>query len=321
MRPTIFFLLALLAFPALSYADEAPKPAPADPFAMSESDWKELSDDDALQLAELMWFSTASNAKLTGAAGIARFQKANDLLRFLIARNPTIPGAYWRLARNNFVTGEQLPEEAKTERLALYEEMIKYTTLCIEKVDPNDAGCRHFLATGMGRRGTTKGFLNVAFTAKHVETEWLKAYKLGSDYMSADGEPMMNNVRYGLGVYYRIVPDSWMASVLLGTRGDKKKSVDFFREAVVHQPFSTELQKELGVGLLCYGQDAKVAAAVEEGRAILKRIVAGDFDVKNQRSTDTIDKQHAKLLLENPKPACGYSRDGFQDTDVSKLKK
>lgn len=241
-------------------------------------------------------------------------------LMFAQARKlaPQNAEAHWLAGEANYTLGELLPETAKDRRTKLYEETIALTRACLKNIDPDDAGCNHFFATGMGRLATTRGVMASMRSAADIEKAWLRGLKAKPKRVMVWGDPLFVNIQYGLGVYYRMAPDWWIMKVMLGTRGDKKKAVELFKAASLAQPYRLELQKEYAVALLCYGTNDDDAKALAEGRALLKRIIAGEFDAQDVRATDPTDKKHASEMLAAPEKACGYSRDGYQEIDREK---
>ncbi len=291
--------------------------------ALTPDEYADLGDKELFEAADWLWnWSYMGPGALvdgTPAERIAAMRKSNEMLRVVLARDKSNPFVYANIARNNYDVGESLPEDAVAERTALYEEIISLSEACL-KAYPENPDCWHWLASGIGRLSTTKGVLSSLFSASRVEEAWLKSVDIQPTTVSINGDPTDNNARYGLGVFYRMVPDSWFVKMLAGVRGSKKKSVEYFRKSVEVQPWRLELQKELAASLLCYALEEDEPEALEEGKRLLREIRAGKFDQQDIRLTDVIDKVHAGDLLAHPDRACGYSRDGYQDVDESKLK-
>ena len=60
---------------------------------------------------------------------------------------------------------------------------------------------------------------------------------------------------------------------------------------------------------LCIGSEDGEPERISEGRAVLR----GAVELEDFQSTDAFDRDHARILVENPSRACGYSRDGWID--------
>lgn len=249
-----------------------------------------------------------------------KYNESNNVLNEALKANPTNPEKaeiYWRMARNLYDLAEEMPREAKAERLKNYLKIQELAKKCME-ANPNLGECYLWLGTGIGREGTQKGVLNMLGKIAQVEGLWLKCIELKPTYRAVDGTAnTLGDAYYALGVFYRLVPDWNAVKVLYKTKGDKKKSVEMLRKAVELEPKRVEYAKELGISLICLGQSTKNPQTVEEGMKWLRKVL----QMPSQKPTDDIDKQHAKMILDNPSLACGYSRDAQQDVSEETFKK
>ena len=55
--------------------------------------------------------------------------------------------------------------------------------------------------------------------------------------------------------------------------------------------------------------DERDEVRIAQGRAVLQRAM----EIEDFQSTDTFDREHARIMIEEPKRACGYSRDSWID--------
>jgi len=222
---------------------------------------------------------------------------------------------YWRKARTIFYRIENLPRDKKPEKAELlksYQEVEALADRCIE-LDGNNGSCMLWKGVAMGRRGTTQGVLKSLWMAEEVEGSWLKAISLKPSYRSKDGyNNHFGDTHYALGMFYRVVPE-WLCHFplkqIIGTCGDKEKSVDYQRKALACEPERIGYNKELAVSLLCHGQKYKRPEEIEEA----KKLLNGLQSLPAVRPMDKIDKEHAKMLLDDISIACGYSRDKQQE--------
>ena len=216
---------------------------------------------------------------------------------------------YWRKSRNLYDMAEGMDREEKAARMRNYMKMQELCKKCID-MEPNVPECYLFYATGIGREGTQKGILNALGRIKEVEELYLKVIELRPRYRSPHGEGnTLGDAYYALGVFYRLVPEWTPIKLIYKTRGDKKKSVEMMRKAVQLEPERIEYVKELGISLICYGQNRKDQKIIDEGVNQLKKIQG----MTEYKPTDKIDKQHAGMVLADLKTACGYSRDAQQE--------
>lgn len=247
--------------------------------------------------------------------------KSNLLYYELIRRHPKRSDLYWRVARNLYDAGEMTPTDDKEARKKLYEEMVAITKKCIDDVDPKDAGCVFYYGVGMGRQATQRGVLASLFAVDDIEGALMSSEKLEANYpLPAWDEPLLADIYYAASVAYRVLPDNWLIKLITGVRGDKGKALQYIRKAVAIQPYRLELEKELAVALICYGDDEDKPELITEAKVLIKKMNEGAFDRYDVRSTDTIDKRHASELIAHRDQACGYSRDGYQNVSEEAIK-
>jgi hypothetical protein len=237
--------------------------------------------------------------------------RSNLLLEQRLAQDPNDVEAVWRKARNVYSHGELLAQQGASaeERIAMYVEMEGEMAGAL-KVAPDHGGVLHWTATMMGRRATAQGVFQSLFLADDLERTWLKASNSSYRYRSAENTSSLpGDVYFALGQFYRLCPDWMLVKMLTGTRGDIDKSISWLRKGVKDSPTRPEVQKELGVSLLCKAERHDDNAAAQEGREWLLRATK----LPVQKATDEVDRLQIPVILQRPKEACGYSRDGWQD--------
>lgn len=260
----------------------------------------DYSDAQLLQQAEFHWAYYEAH-------------ESNLVLDELLRRDRTNSEYIWRKARNLYDIGEELPDDDKEGRMKVYEEMIALTQDCMNR-DEKAAACVFFYGVGHGRASTTRGLAASLFAADEVEESWLKALEMPSAYTNRRGDSVKIWSLLGLGIFYRMVPDWWIVKLVVGTRGDKEKSIEYLRRGVAEIPNRIDMRKELGVSLICYGAEEDDEDAIKEGREILEKVAAGTW--RDYRNVDPIDMRHAKEILQRePDEVCGYSRDGYEKVD------
>jgi len=249
----------------------------------------------------------------------SRFEQARVVLERELAKDPNSPALLWRLSRACYEAGELIDPEDRKGRLEIFGQAEQYARQCAE-ADPSDGECYFWLGAAVGRRATTQGLLNSARAGREIEASFLRAIELGLPYVSPTGHSSLANAYYALGQFYRLVPDSWFVKILTGVRGDLAKSVEMLRKAVAIESERLEFTKELGLALVCHGQEDDRPALIEEGSRYLRKVAS----LPVTEPSDRIDKLHAQMLLADPGLCCGYSRDGqkgVDEEDLEKLKK
>lgn len=250
--------------------------------------------------------------------GDAKIDEGLALARQRLAQNPDDPELYRHVVRFLFEKGELVDRnDTSVDKIALYEEMYDLCNKALE-LDPGNAHLLFNRGIALGRLSTTRGVLSSLFNIKDVEQDWLAAANAPYRYLAlADAEDLPCDTYLTLGIFYRIVPESWVVGALAGTRGDLDKSLAWLEKANTCRPNRIRTTKELGVTQLCIGTRRKETEMIVRGKATLS-IVLG---LPKAHTHSHIDKAHSKMLINDPELACEYSRDGQQELDEENIEK
>lgn len=246
-----------------------------------------------------------------------RYEEGLAKARAAMGAHPDDADLYWMTVRFMYQMGEAKHDMPQKEKLAWYQEMVRVARKGLE-VRPNDPHIEFALGISLGRLGTTKGVLSSLKMAQEIERVWTHAANSDLRYSSIGQEEIVPcHTMLSLGVFYRLVPDSGIVQLLAGTRGDIDKSIASIERAKKCAPGQVGILKELGAAYACKSQLTKDPSWYD------KAVVAWNeaLIAPDTRPTDGIDRQHVNMLRQDPKLACGYSRDKQQDQDVSKLQK
>lgn len=234
------------------------------------------------------------------------------------AKDPEDVDLYWHISRFLFEIGERFDRnDTSVDKPAMYQEMLDWAEKGLEK-DPEHLHLWFAKGVAKGRQSTTKGVLGMLWMLQDIEEAFLKVAESGYAYKAmGTGEHLPCHAYQTLGIFYRLVPDSWFVSMLAGTRGSLDKSLNWMNKANTCSPGRIGIMKELAITLQCIGTSNKDEESLNKADGILRAVL------KMPPTTDTevIDLKHVPLLLDDPKMACGYSRDGQQEQDEKALKK
>jgi hypothetical protein len=303
MTPT---LLALMAISSLAQTAPDPAPVPAEEPSVSETPPIRFDGQVTPQSAHY---------DLEQLYAANRFQDGLDETRSKIESSPNDADLYWHAARFMFEIAETFDrKDASIDRVAFYEEMLGLANTGLE-LAPSDPHIRFARGVAAGRLGTTRGVLSSLWSAKGIEQDWLFTANSDFIYASINGaEQLPCDANHALGIFYRLVPDSFIVQVLAGTRGSLTQSEAFLTRANDACPHRIATMKELAVTKICRA-GKKNDALRDEGKDLIRAYLK----LPAEDEKDRIDHRHGQALLDTPSIACGYSRDGQQDLDTRKL--
>ena len=241
---------------------------------------------------------------------------ADKLLLQVEKKHPNHAKALWLIAKNAYFRAEKMPEEATEEKAAILERGFSFAERCVE-VAPKDVNCLLHFGTLLGRVSTNRGIISSAANGDDVEDHWLRALETQEHYRFPSANTSLGAVNYGLGIFYRLVPDSWLMSLLFGVRGDIGKAVTYLQAAMKTKSDEVELFTELVAASYCKAERDDDAAAMKLGHDYVKQCQAMPATTELRK----LSKSHCSKLRDNPALGCGYSRDKQQETDAEKFKK
>ena len=235
----------------------------------------------------------------------------------ILERRPDAAEVYWRIARNYWRTGDDLPAEQKEERLHYFELSDDWARRGIE-IDPKCAECMLWRFASLGRLATTRGVLSGARNASTMAEMIERGIALQPAHRDSPQNSTLGNLYFASATFHRMVPDSWWLKLLVGVRGDKERALSDIRKAVEISDRRIDYQVELGAVLLCLGESKKSPEKVQEGREVLRHAL----ELEEQMPADSKELYYARLLLEHSSSpsqnACNYSREGFVDVEQAR---
>ena len=235
-----------------------------------------------------------------------------------LARNPKDVDLYWHIGRFLYEVGERHEKGTPgVDKESIYEEMLEVSNHGLQ-LDPDHPHLLFARGIAMGRLGTTRGVIASLFMAEDLESDWLRVAESQWQYSSLGGEEVLPCEAYSaLGILYRLVPDWWIIEVVAGMRGSLDKSLNYLQRAKDCSPDRIEIVKEYAVIRICYGQQRDNSAMVNAGIRDLHRML----NMTPHKPTDHTDLKHGQMLIDDPKLACAYSRDGQAESDRAELER
>lgn len=282
-------------------------------------DYSPLESDPALS-AE---YHTIFNPKNKDTVTRDQLKRAYEIIDIILRRNPKWIDGYWLLGSVAFQWGGSYTEEKDLPfaRTVLVRGQ-QATENCL-KIDPNQFLCKLFLGSALGSIGTIDGVLSSLVNAKHVERLWNDVVESEYNFHFFANVSAQGSVRYGLGIFYRLVPDMTLLKWLFGVRGNIDRSIELHREGISLDGDNTCSRLMLAVSLVCKGKGDFQTEAGAEGLRYLRQASQAQKDPNLMMQ---ICAKDALKVIGDGNLACGYATAKQQEVseeavEKSKLKK
>jgi hypothetical protein len=245
-----------------------------------------------------------------------QLKRAYEITETILKSNSKWVDGYWILGSTAFQWGSSYNDE---KDLPLAREIFlkgkKATETCL-KIDPNQPLCKLFLGSAIGSIGSIDGILASLKNAKTVEKLWLEVLASNVNYHFYPSITMQGSVRYGLGMFYRLVPDMWLIEWLFDVRGSLDKSIKLHREGIAFDGTNACSDIMLAVSLICKAKGNRKTQLGQEGFALLDKAANSDTENLNLKLCVT----DAQKVAEEPSRACGYTTTKQQDVSEDAVK-
>ncbi len=244
-----------------------------------------------------------------------RDAEADAILRELALRYPREPKVMWLLAKNLFFRSERLPGHDSAGRGKALEEAIDWTVKCVEAA-PLDINCHLHRGALLARLSTNNGVVRSVLNGPAVRDAWQEAVHLKHHYRFPSANTSWGAANYGLGIFKRLVPDSFWLNLIFGFKGDINQSIAYLQAARSTKDDQVEIYTELAAAYFCkYAREGDVGA-----RNRAREALETCFSITPPDKISEISQQHCRMLRATPEMACGYSRDRQQETSIARFK-
>ncbi|MBQ46540.1 MAG: hypothetical protein CMP10_03460 [Zetaproteobacteria bacterium] len=235
----------------------------------------------------------------------------------IAAAEPQWIDGYWLVANVRYMLASTYmgKEDLHTPRVILAVGREK-TRTCL-KLQPDNPICKMVFAGIIAKIATIDGVLASLSQAETVHRLWLEVIDSPYNHYFTARVSMQGAVRYGLGIYHRLIPDFLVIQWLFNVRGNINQSIKYLKEAIAIDGEFPCTRVMLGVSLICSASSDQQHPNYSEGIKSLQKAEK----LPRWAQISDVCKADAKRIIKNTNLACGYSTSQQQEQhDQSKLK-
>lgn len=255
-----------------------------------------------------------------GALSRAEYGRKMDILDELLRREPQWLDGYWLLASEAFQLGATYNKESELGQARRAFERGRVAAEKCHKMDRKNPLCRLFLGSCIGKIGTIDGVFASLSQAKEVHDLWKSVTRSPYNFYFRPNMTLQGSARYALGIFYRLVPDSFIIDLLFGVSGDIETSVRYHKESLIVDSGNPCSHLMMAVALICRADGEKDHADHRDGLRRLTNVLT----MKSADIPQDVCKAGAKSVLKDPGLACGYTtakQQELSEDQIEELKK
>lgn len=227
-----------------------------------------------------------------------------DIVGEALNQKPDWLDGYWMLATDAFFLGTQLGfDKQYTEAEKVLEKGIKATTSCLDR-DKDNFLCGFFHAALLAKYASIKGIFSSLGYGKTVRDQWLKVVEQDKNMSFRSNVSLQGSAYYGLGLFFRLVPDFFLVEWLWGIRGNLDQSIAYHKKAAEFDRTNPCANLMLAVALMCKSQGEKNKKEYKEALTYFaKAEKLSAIDISQE-----ICQKDAQILRDQPNKNCGYTQ-------------
>ena len=266
-----------------------------------------------MPLPDVSALGPATETDWSAALRLERAQQYRDAglaYEAILDRDPTRHDAAWRAARSFWQSTEATPgepPEAKEPWLVRADALAGRGLA----VNPRCGECALWKYAALGRLVEHRSSMWAARHARDMRDLLEIGIKSRPTHRDPDGNSALGNLYYSSAIFYRMVPDWFWLKVIVGVRGDTDRALADIERALAISVDRIDYQIEHGAVLLCHSMREDDTQSARNGVRVLEKAVS----LPPKLPSDEIDQHYARLLLDDPSGACGFTRSGFLDVE------
>jgi tetratricopeptide (TPR) repeat protein len=235
--------------------------------------------------------------------------KRLDILEVALKKRDQWLDGYWMLATDAFFLGTQYAfDENYDGAEEVLNRGLKATEKCL-KAAPDHELCRFFSAALLAKVASVQGIFSSLENGQKVRDQWLEVIASGKNIFFRPNVSLQGSAYYGLGLFFRLVPDFFLVEWLWGIRGNLDRSIAYHRKAAELDASNPCANLMLAVAMMCKNGNQTDTELYSEALTF--------FDLAQKQSAIDISQkiciQDAPKLKENPDKTCGYTQAKYHE--------
>jgi hypothetical protein len=238
----------------------------------------------------------------------AEHEKRLAILEKVIRKKPEWLDGYSLMAAEAFFLGSSFtdPKDHPTARRYLWDGEKKVNE-CLKQA-PSNILCKFFKASLRAKVASIDGIFASLRYGQSVRDVWLEVVDSKLDLQFRPNVSLQGSVHYGLGLFFRLVPNFFLMDWIFHIRGNIDESIRYHRAAMNFDGGNPCYNLMLAVSLLCKVKGKANTPEFTEAMNLLNAPMPKAIDVAQAVCVHDVPK-----IRNEPKKVCGYTQAKYQD--------
>lgn len=238
----------------------------------------------------------------------AEHEKRLAILEKVVRKKPDWLDGYSLMAAEAFFLGSSFtdPKDHPTARRYL-EDGEKKINECLKQA-PTNILCKFFKASLRAKIASIDGIFASLRYGQSVRDAWLEVVDSKLDMQFRPNVSLQGSVHYGLGLFFRLVPNFFLMDWIFHIRGNIDESIRYHRAAMKFDGDNPCYTLMLAVSLLCKVKGKANTPEYTEAMSLLNAPMPKPIDVAQAVCVHDVPK-----IRSEPKKTCGYTQAKYQD--------
>lgn len=237
-----------------------------------------------------------------------------NLLEGVLKKEATWWDGHWIYASEAFIVGSSMPNPTDDPEVrATLAKGHSYTKKCLSS-QPDNSLCKFFNASLLAKIASIDGIFASLKHGKEIRDAWQDIIEKGDyQFQFRPNVSLLGSAYYGLGLFYRLVPDSVFIDWLWGIRGNKEKSISYHKKAAEYDQGNPCSMLMHAVAILCYHGDDKNAPTTKQAMKIfddIQKITAIDIPQE-------LCQKDSRRIRQRTDRVCGYTQAKYEEAQSS----
>ncbi len=238
------------------------------------------------------------------------YKERYTIVKNLVKANPSWLDGYWIFASEAFQLGSTYVDERDHPlALKIFAEGEDASRTCLNQ-QPENPLCKMFLGANMAAAATINGVVSSLRDSSQILELWQEVYTSKINYQFTPEVSLQGSVRYALGLFYRLVPNSRVLSWIFGVSGDIERSVELHKEVIAIDGKTPCGNLMLAAAMICQLDGDNQAQEFSYASQLLVEARSMDTPDMNQ----AICRMGSMHLANDKSLACGYTTAKQQDS-------